>query len=707
MNLQKPIKEAGTIYKTYSKRLEKLGINVFEDFLYHIPFRYEDYSIISKISHVQRGEIVTIQGTVVDIKNEFTKNWKRLQKAKIQDETGPIDVVWFNQPFLVNVIHKGDRISLSGKIDWYLHKLVMQSPVYEIINNYPTIHPAPPWCGIHTGRLVPVYPETRGVSSKWLRRQIYNIIEHNKQNLLEYLPYSIINDNSLLEIKESIEQIHFPNTLEHANKSRQRLAFDELLLLQLRAMQRRFEWEKNLIGHPFSISKFKKNIQKFWENLPFILTNAQKRAVKEIFADLAGNKPMNRLLEGDVGSGKTVVSAIAMYLAHLNGYQSVFMAPTEILAQQHFNTISNLLSPFGVKVGLATGSKKLQISNVKSQINTNNQKSKQTKNWKLEIGNWKFDILVGTHAVLSKTIQFENLGLVVIDEQQRFGVEQRALIRKKGKSPHLLTMTATPIPRTVALTLYGDLSLSVLDELPKGRQNIKTWLVPPEKRTSAYAWIKKQIGETKSQVFIICPFIEESESMQTVKAANKEFEYLKNNAFNNLRVGLLHGKQKAKDKEEILNQFREGKIDILVATPIVEVGIDIPNATIIVIEASERFGLSQLHQLRGRVGRGNKKSYCLLFTESKSQQSIQRLKAMGTMSVGAELAELDLKLRGHGELYGTMQHGASSLKIASFSDFALIEKAKKTAEKIFPKLSNFPLLLEKLKTITVKNVSPD
>ena len=682
MDLQEKVKEASGIYKTYSKRLEKLGINIFEDFLYHIPFRYEDYSIISKISEIQRGEIVTIQGTVMDIKNEFTKNWKRLQKAKIADETGAIDIIWFNQPFLVNVIHKGDRISLSGKIDWYMHTLVMQSPEYEITlnntNSYTNYHET-----IHTGRLVPIYPETRGVSSKWLRRQIFNIIRDNKQNILEYLPYSIIDDNNLLELKDSIEQIHFPKTIEDSNKARQRLSFDELFLLQLKAMRRRFEWEKKLIGHPFSISKFKKNIQEFWAKLPFMLTNAQKRSVREIFADLANKKPMNRLLEGDVGSGKTVVSAIAMYLAHLNGYQSVLMAPTEILAQQHYNTISNLLSPFGVKVALLTGSKKLKIENLKLKI------------------------LVGTHAVLSKHIQFDKLGLVVIDEQQRFGVEQRAEIRQKGRSPHLLTMTATPIPRTVALTMYGDLALSILDELPKGRQNIKTWLVSGEKRQRAYEWITKQIKLNKSQAFIICPFIEASESMQAVKAANKEFEHLKNNVFTDFKLGLLHGRLKTNEKDKILNQFRTGKIDILVSTPIVEVGIDIPNATIIVIEGGDRFGLSQLHQLRGRVGRGNKKSYCLLFTESKSQQSIQRLKAMETVSIGSELAQLDLSLRGHGELYGTMQHGASPLKIASFSDFKLIEKTKKAAEKIFPKLSDYPLLVEKLKNITVKNVSPD
>lgn len=675
----------------YARRLEKLGIQTIEDFLYHIPFRYEDYCLISKIADVQPGEIVTIQGTIAEIKNQYTRRFKSIQKAKIEDETGIIEVVWFNQPFLTKHMQAGDKISLSGKIELFAKKLVLQSPEYEVINGET----------IHTGRLVPIYPETRGVSSKWLRRQVATILQNQTQNIFEYLPDSTISVYGLLRLQKAIQQVHFPESLELAQKAKYQLAFNELFLLQLAALKRRKEWEKNLVGTPFQISRFKKNIEKFWEKLPFELTNAQKRAVKEIFADLAAKKPMNRLLEGDVGSGKTVVSAIAMYLAHLNGFQSVLMAPTEILAQQHYRTIINLLEPFGVKVGLATGSKRTGIKNKESRI-----KGRKNRNSLFIIHNSTFDILIGTHALLSEKINFENLGLVVIDEQQRFGVEQRAVIRAKGKNPHLLTMTATPIPRTVALTLYGDLDLSYLDEMPKGRKIVKTWLVPPQKREGAYEWIKKQIAKG-DQVFIICPFIEESESMQTVKAATSEFNRLKKDVFPNLTLGLLHGKLKSKEKDKVLQEFRNGKIDILVATPVVEVGIDIPNATIILIEASERFGLAQLHQLRGRVGRGDKQSYCLLFTESKSQYSHKRLKAMETMYVGAELAELDLKLRGAGELYGTKQHGAQELKIASFSDFKLIETTKREAEKIFPSLSSYPSLLKKLNQYATKQVSPD
>lgn len=681
MDLKTPIKEADRVYKMYARRLEKLGIQTIEDFLYHIPFRYEDYCLISKIANVQPGEIVTIQGTIAEIKNQYTRRFRTIQKAKVKDESGVIEVTWFNQPFLVKTLRVGEKVSLSGKIELFARKPALQSPEHEVINGE----------AIHTGRLVPVYPETRGVSSKWLRRQIATILDNQTQNVFEYLPNSVIDIHNLLKLQNAIRQIHFPKSLELAQKAKYRLAFDELFLTQLKALLRRKEWEKNLIGVPFQISKFRKNIEKFWEKLPFTLTNAQKRAVKEIFADLASTKPMNRLLEGDVGSGKTVVSAIAMYLAHLNGFQSALMAPTEILAQQHFITINNLLNPLEVKVALATGSIKYKVSSIKYAKNKNIHNT---------------DILVGTHALLSQKINFQRLGLVVIDEQQRFGVEQRAVIRAKGKNPHFLTMTATPIPRTVALTLYGDLDLSYLDEMPKGRKIVKTWLVPPHKREGAYEWIKKQIAKG-DQVFIICPFIEESESMQTVKAATSEFNRLRKDVFSNLTLGLLHGKLKSKEKDKVLQEFRNGKIDILVATPVVEVGIDIPNATIILIEAAERFGLAQLHQLRGRVGRGEKQSYCLLFTESKSQYSLKRLKAMETMYVGAELAELDLKLRGAGELYGTKQHGAQELKIASFSDFKLIETTRREAEKIFPNLANYPFLLKKLEQSTIKQVSPD
>jgi len=392
---------------------------------------------------------------------------------------------------------------------------------------------------------------------------------------------------------------------------------------------------------------------------------------------------MNRLLEGDVGSGKTVIAAVAMYLASLNGFQSVLMAPTEILAGQHFKTISELFSPLNIKVSLKTSS-------------TEKKKKKFSE-----------DIIIGTHSVIYKDLLFNNLGLVIIDEQHRFGVEQRAMLRKKGENPHLLTMTATPIPRTIALTMYGDLDLSYLDELPKGRRKIKTWLVPAQKRNSAYQWIEKEIISQKSQAFIICPFIEESENMTTVKAATKEFETLSKKTFPNLKLGLLHGRLKGGEKDVILEKFKNKEFDILVATPVVEVGIDIPNSTIIIIEAADRFGLAQLHQLRGRVGRGDKQSYCLLFTENLNSKTTTRLRSMESISSGAELAEIDLKLRGSGQIFGTMQHGRKTFKIADFSDYPTIKKAREEAARIIHKINDFPLLKKKLKEISSRDVNPD
>ena len=653
----------------YAKRLEKLGITKLDDFLYHVPFRYDDYRLISKISQLQPGETVTIQGEVLEIKNQYARRFT-IQKAKVSDETGILDITWFNQPFIVKTISQGDKISLSGKVKKIIPRPQIDTPDFEILNG----------SLLHTARLVPIYPETRGVSSKWLRRQVYSILNDCKNDLKEFLPNDLIDKNGLLEFYDAIKKIHFPDNLEEAQKAKERLSFDEFFLLQLSSLYRKKEWEEEVSQKSLSIKAFRTKIDEFIAKLPFELTGAQRRSLSEIFDDLEKTTPMNRLLQGEVGSGKTVVATIAMYVNFLNGNKSILMAPTEILANQHFNTIHRLLSPYGIKVGIATGSK---------------NKTKE------------FDVLIGTHAILYKDFNLKDLGLVVVDEQQRFGVEQRSLIRKKGKSPNFLTMTATPIPRTVALILYGNLSLSFIDEMPKERKKVKTWLVPSEKRNAAYKWIEKQIEELGSQVFIICPFIEESESLTSVKAATKEFDRLKKEIFPNLKLGLLHGKLKSKEKEEVLKKFKDKKIDVLIATPVVEVGIDFPNATIILIEASERFGLAQLHQLRGRVGRGEKQSYCLLFAEINNPKIYKRLKSLESLYNGAQLAQLDLELRGPGQIFGTMQHGVMRLKVASFSDFSLIERTKKDVENIFSKLDKYPKLLEKVQSLNTQQVSPD
>lgn len=680
MDLSTPITALGRLFAMQRKKLEKLGVFTVGDLLYHIPSRYEDLRIISKIGQVQAGETVTIQGKVLEIKNEYRTRSMVIQKGVIEDETGRIEVRWFNQPYLTRNIPQGVMLAVSGTAAQFGKTLAITAKEYEVLKDGVD--------SISTGRLVPVYPLTAGLSSKWIRNRTYDILFNQDVRLKEYLPENILLSQKLPDIASSLKNVHFPKSYEEVAAALKRLSYEELFLVQLGGLVRRKEWEKKEKAPVFSVLSHKEKIEKLFETLPFTLTTAQLKALDEIYADLASETPMNRLLEGDVGSGKTVVAAIALFVAVLNGYQGVFMAPTEILANQHYEVVKNLLEPLGVKVGLATGNKKVNIKRA------------------------TFDVLIGTHALLGSNVEFSNLGLVVIDEQQRFGVEQRGILRSKGQSPHFLTMTATPIPRTVFLTLYGDLSLSVLDEMPKGRAKVKTWLVPNEKREAGYDWIMKKIQEEdtngkKNQVFIICPFIEESESATTVKAATKEYEHLSKDVFKGFKVGLLHGKMKGKEKDAVLEDFAQGKIDVLVATPVVEVGIDIPNAAIIVIEAAERFGLSQLHQLRGRVGRRQRESFCLLYTESASETTRERLKSLEKIYIGAELAELDLKLRGPGDMYGTAQHGAHRLKIASFSDYDLILKSKKDAEKVFQNLNSLPELKKRVDQELTHVILPD
>ncbi|PIR79650.1 MAG: DNA helicase RecG [Candidatus Levybacteria bacterium CG_4_10_14_0_2_um_filter_36_16] len=676
MELATPIKTLGRAYAMKTRLLEKLGLYTIEDLLYYIPYRYEDMSLISEISMVQAGENITVQGTVTATKNVFTRRRNfTIQKITIEDTTGEIECTWFNQIYLLRTVHKGDFLSVAGRVEQTGNKKSLFVKEYEILKT----KDMPP---THTGRLVPVYSETRGLTSKWLRNRISDILTSKDVKIEDFFPKDFLEKYNLVDLKTALSQIHFPISISDAEIARKRLSFEELFITNMSSLKRKKEWEQKLHTSPFKVLGFASKIQALWESLPFQLTLAQNRAIDEISSDLARDIPMNRMLQGDVGSGKTVVASIAIYISHLNGFQSALMAPTEILAQQHFETVSKLLKPLGIKVKLFT-------SKIKPKENE------------------RFDIAIGTHALLQKSIKFKNLGLVVIDEQQRFGVEQRAILREKGNNPHFLSMTATPIPRTIFLTVYGDLNLSYLDEMPKGRKEIKTWLVPEEKRDAGYAWIKTQIKKTSAQVFIVCPFIEISETITTVKAATEEFERLSKDIFADLKLGLLHGKMKSSQKEEVLSKFKNGKLDILVATPVVEVGIDIPSATIIIIEGAERFGLAQLHQLRGRVGRSNKESYCLLFTQATTETARQRLKYLERMHLGAQLAELDLRLRGPGEVYGTLQHGTPFLKIASFSDTPLIKETRDAVQNLFPNLSSYPLLQEKLKSNIIQKVTPD
>ena len=686
MDWHTPVRFVPGIGPILATKLEKLEIFIAGDLLTHIPFRYEDYSVISKIANLQAGETVTVIGQFTTLKNAYTKRGFNLQKAVITDETGSLDVTWFNQPFLVKTFnsHAG-LVALVGKVDMNGFKLVLPSPQYEIVKpNTPLIH---------SGRIVPIYPETAGITSKWLRTRIFSLLETSITH--EYLPTTLINTLGFISFPDALSTIHFPKSLNQVEAARRRLAFDELFIRQFEALMKRREWNKHILTKPLQINE--QRLQKLIASLPFTLTPAQEKVIDHIIADLKSNKPMNRLLQGDVGSGKTVVAAIAMYITYLNQGKSLIMAPTEILAEQHYQTLNEFLTPFGIKVGIQTGAKK--------DINPSSPPLKLRGG---RVG--LFDVLVGTHALLEKKVKLDDVKLVVIDEQHRFGVKQRSILREKGESPHVLTMTATPIPRTVALTLYGDLDLSVIDQMPKGRKTIKTWVVSQIKRAAAYGWIRTQVKNTSQQAFIVCPFIEPSESISTVKAATHEFNHLRADVFPDLRLALLHGKLTSRQKQTVLTDFRHGKYDILVCTPVVEVGIDIPQATIMLVEAAERFGLAQLHQLRGRVGRSDTQSYCLLFTSENTSQALGRLKHLETAATGAELAELDFKIRGPGQIYGLAQHGRDQLKIATFGDLQLIELARIEAQKLFAAdstLSQLPLLKERVRSGKIGEIVPD
>lgn len=665
MNLKTPLSNLPGFGPVYLARLKKLFIENVWDLVHHFPSRYVDLSNVKRIAELQVDETATIRGQVWEIQNIRTRTGKFLTKAIINDGSGSINSVWFNQPYLTKSIKVGMPISLAGKVSIYNYHLSFTAPQFEIGES-----------SNHTGRIVPIYPETEGLTSKWLRHKINLLLPRFLEAQTEYLPESVLAKHKLLGIKEALQKIHRPEKEADIAASRRRLGFEEFFLLNLASLIRRSRWQEGA-GHPFKIGHAK--LDWFASNLPFQLTSAQKKVLLEITADLKKTKPMNRLLLGDVGSGKTVLAAAASYLAFLNGRKTALMAPTEILAFQHAKTLEGLLQNSGMKVSVRTGSTKTSGG----------------------------DLYVGTHALLNQNLEIPDLGLVVIDEQQRFGVAQRAKLREKGETPHLLSLSATPIPRTLALTFYGDLDVSVLDELPPGRQVVKTYLTPGVKRSSAYEFIRSKI-KSGQQAFVITPLIEPSESLLTLKSAKAEWVRLKEEVWPELSIGLLHGRLKPKEKEGVLNDFRAGKYQILVSTPVVEVGIDIPRATVMVIEGAERFGLAQLHQLRGRIGRGQEESWCLLFTDDKTPETLTRLKALQDCHIGPKLAELDLKMRGPGEVYGLRQSGLPDLKVASLSDTDLLDETRSSAENYLASSPNLtPALKEALEPLLSPEGTPD
>jgi ATP-dependent DNA helicase RecG len=683
---------------TVAAKFNKLGASTIRDLLYYFPNRHLDYSQRKTFSQLGEGSEETIVANVWQVREVRLGN-RRSTEAIVGDETGNVRVVWFNNPYIVKQLSTNQQIVISGRLTIFRDQPVFESPEWEVLEDKELVH---------TGRLVPLYPLTRGLYPRTVRKMMKGVIDRWAPELGEFLPEQLRQRCKLLDLPQAISQAHFPDSREMKDTARTRLAFDELFLLQLGVLNRKHLWQESQPANPFKIDA--KLLDKWMKTLPFEFTEAQKKVTSEILEDLKKTTPMSRLLQGEVGSGKTVVAMAALITAAANGFQGAFMAPTEILAEQHFASVCKLLSTGGQQdyhddyVHTYSGilPRPLTIA-----LLTGNIKGKKKQELQKLIAEGNADIVIGTHALIQKDVEFKNMGLVIVDEQHRFGVTQRSTLRQKGFNPHMLVMTATPIPRTLALTLYGDLDLSVIDKLPPGRQTIKTKWLKPEQREKAYEFIRKQVAAGR-QAFIICPLIEESEAVQA-RAAIGEFEYLSQEIFPSLKLGLLHGRMSSTEKDDAMSSFRSGELDILVSTPVVEVGVDIPNATVMLIESADRFGLSQLHQFRGRVGRGQEQSYCMLLAENPSEIARNRLEVIESVHDGFQLAEEDLKMRGPGEFFGTRQSGIPDLRMAKISDTALLEIARREAIKLFendPGLekAEHRLLLNEMSRVWVKDV---
>jgi ATP-dependent DNA helicase RecG len=640
-----------------AEKLQRLGLRTMRDALKNYPHRYVDYSRLKQINRLEYGEEITI---IAKVKHAYTQRvgngQSQMLRAVFTDETGDIEAVWFNQPWLKNKLLPGSQVQVSGRVTSYLGRLQLSQPQAEDLDRE----------SLQSGRIVPIHHLTEGISANYMRRWMFEAIGYTAPRVVDPLPEAIRRRANLINLPDALLQIHFPDSHQGLSQARKRLAFDEMFYLQLGLRRQRAEWQI-VQGQPLAADD--ELLSRVIASLPYTLTNAQTRVMDEIRSDLSRPVPMNRLLQGDVGSGKTVVAALAMAVAAGAHAQAALMAPTAILADQHYRNISALLgkedpsSP--IRVTLLLGS----TPPVEKQAIYNGLRE------------GSIQIVIGTHALIQEKVEFKNLGLAVVDEQHRFGVAQRAALRGKGGNPHLLVMTATPIPRTLALTVYGDLDVSVLDEMPPGRLPIDTRVIYINERERAYAFIRKQIAEGR-QAFIICPLVEESDRIEA-KAAVEEHERLQKHVFPDLKLALLHGRMKADEKDDVMESFRRGESHILVSTSVVEVGVDIRNASVMLVEGANRFGLAQLHQFRGRVGRGEYPSYCLLISESDPRAPDVRLKAMEETQDGFVLAEKDLEIRGPGEFLGTRQSGFGELSMAKLTDLPLIALARKESDAVF------------------------
>jgi len=695
-SLDAPITRLKGASEKVAALFEHLGVQTIREMIYFFPRRHDDFSQLHRIHDLSYGALETVIGTVRDTFDQPTKRGFTLFRATIEDETGSISVTWFNQRWLARSLYPGKKVVISGKVDEYNGRLTFNSPAWEEYTTELT----------HTGRLVPVYPLTEGLTPQNARRLVKQALDNYLPLIEDFLPADLLKRTELMPLREAIMQAHFPADQAQLARAHKRLAFDEFLLIQLGMQLRRKEWQEDQPGN--AIQPDRAILDQWIADLgllltgsaekaaSFNLTGAQKRAIDDILADMANPLPMSRMLQGDVGSGKTLVAAIAMAAALTGGYQAVIMAPTEILAEQHYRTFSRIFA--GLRLPTPEGTLRIEKQVVDGQTRlgelvegggrqpevrmlSGRLKVKEKRKVYQEAAAGTADIVIGTHALIQEKLEFANLGVVVIDEQHRFGVLQRNALRQKGHNPDTLVMTATPIPRSLALTMYGDLDVGVIDEKPVGRLPIKTKWLAPDQRNSAYKFIRKMVAEGR-QAFVICPLVEESDKVEA-KAAVEEAERLQRDVFPDLRVGLVHGRLASDKKEAAMQAFNRGELDILVSTSVVEVGIDVPNATVMMIEGANRFGLSQLHQFRGRVGRGEHQSYCMLLADSVGVIAEERLKVIESSEDGFVLAEADLKLRGPGQFFGTRQSGFSDLKMASFSDLPTLELARREAKTLF------------------------
>ncbi|MBU0577994.1 ATP-dependent DNA helicase RecG [Patescibacteria group bacterium] len=686
MNLNTPLSEALSTKKEYILALKEMGLYTVSDLLLYFPRGYEDLSQFKKIWEAKDGEIITTKGFLHGIKLVSTKNRRmKLVRAMFYDDHGSeCEVVWFNQPHLIRMLPMDKEVIVAGKVQYQYGKLILQSPTVETIKEVQ----------IHAGATVPIYPQHEVITSKWLREKIYPLLFLTKE-FEEVLLEEIIKEEGLMPKSEAIREVHFPSNTKKLKAAQDRLGYEELFLLQLNAVKAKEEWKESRSSESpvGGVPLDPEFVKDFFSTLPFTPTGAQKVTIYEILKDLECPFPMMRLLEGDVGSGKTVVAVMALLQMVKNGYQTAIMAPTEVLARQHLVSISKFMEVF---------EKKFPSKNpINIQLLVGSLKAKEKRTVLDGIKSGQVDIAIGTHALIQEGVEFPNLGLIVIDEQHRFGVKQREVLVQQG-SPHVLNMTATPIPRTLALVAYGDQDLSVINEMPPGRLPITTKIVPPEHRETVYRFIEGKV-EKGEQVYVICPLIDDSDVLE-VKSVKKEYEQL-HDVFPKFKIGLLHGKLKSAEKEAVMQKFKDGEVQILVSTSVIEVGIDVPNATMMLIEGADRFGLSQLHQFRGRVGRGSVQSYCFLYTDSSSDLTFTRLKAMVDHTDGFKLAEIDLKLRGPGEVYGVRQSGLPDLKIANLLDGILLDRVRKAAEVIVeksPDLKKYPVLANMLQKLRKK-----